>query len=493
MKKRDRIFLSKSITISLVSLLIMVFLSVVSCHKEVKQAPNILLIAVDDLKPILGCYGDEKVVSPNIDALADEGVIFTNSHCQQAVCAPSRASLLTGLRPDRTKVWDLKTLIRDKNPDIVTLPQYYKENGYETAAVGKIFDLRSVDKEHDAVSWTVPYVHTKGGRWYKTKEKVSTQIVDAPDSILADGWIAGRAVKLLDRFSASKKPFFLAVGFKKPHLPFVAPRKYWNLYKREDFRINPYQEHAEGTPEFAYQPGWELRNGYSDTPEDESIPIPEETQLRLIHGYYASVSFVDAQIGRVLDELRKKGLDKNTLIVLWGDHGWHLGDHGMWCKHTNFEQATRAPLIFAGPGLKGIKQNNSPTEFVDIFPTLCEAAGLAVPENLDGKSLLPVITGKKKKVKNYSVSQFHRYSGENRLEGYAIRTERYRYVVWIPVDYRLGTVKYDESKVIAAELYDYEKDPNETKNLAGDPAYKEVKNKLKKYMREFLTTQKHGL
>ena len=363
---------------------------------------NVLFIAVDDLKPILGCYGDEKVQSPNIDRLANNGTVFFNTHCQQAVCAPSRASLLTGLRPDKTKVWDLKTYIRDQNPNVLTLPQYYKQNGYETAAVGKIFDPRSVDAFHDSVSWTIPYSKITGGRWINASEKVSTESADVPDETVVDGKIAARGVELIEQLSSNEKPFFLAVGFKKPHLPFVAPKKYWDLYERDSISVHPFQEHAKYAPEFAFQPGWELRNNYVDIPKDD--PIPEEKQKELIHGYYACVSFIDAQVGKLLTQLENLGIRENTIIVLWGDHGWHLGDHDMWAKHSNFEQATRSPMIFSAPGLTAGESSNSPSEFIDIFPTLCELTGLEVPSNLDGTSLIPVLQDPETLIKPYAVS-----------------------------------------------------------------------------------------
>ena len=452
---------------------------------------NVLFIAVDDLKPILGCYGDEQVKTPNIDALAAAGVIFTNNHCQQAVCAPSRASLLTGLRPDRTRVWDLKTQIRDMNPDILTLPQYFRQNGYETAGVGKIYDPRSVDKDLDKVSWSIPYVKIRADRWMGWPEKVSTLSVDKPDEDFADGKIRVAGERLLEQLAAGDKPFFLAVGFKKPHLPFVAPKKYWDLYRRDDFSPHPFQKHALNAPEFAFQPGWELRNGYVDIPKKG--PIPEDKQKELIHGYYACTSFTDAQVGHLLAKLDGLGLRDDTVVILWGDHGWHLGDHAMWCKHTNFEQATRSPLILSVPGVDGGRANASPTEFIDIFPTLCELTGLDIPAHVDGKSLTPILRGEQDKVKDFAVSQYHRTADGKNLEGYAIRTERYRYVEWIPRRYRTGKQPYDRADVVAVELYDYQIDPLETRSLANDPNYKETVQKLAAMMEQFLAQQRFGL
>jgi len=466
-----------------------VSLFISSLHAQKTQPKNILFIAVDDLKPDLGCYGDTVAISPNIDKLAKEGTVFMNTQCQQAVCGPSRASLLTGWRPDRTQIWDLHTLIRDKNPNIVTLPQYFKQHGYQTAARGKIFDLRSVDKLHDKVSWTYPYESPNIDRWIGTKEKVPTQCVDLPDEKFIDGKIAQQGIELLEKMAKSDKPFFLAVGFKKPHLPFVAPKRDWDLYDRSKFKLAPFQKHTEGTPEFAFQPSWELRHGYDNIPEND--PLPENMQRELIHGYYACISHADRQVGKLLDKLDELGLRENTIIVLWGDHGWHLGDHLMWCKHTNFEQATRAPLIFSAPQIKGNNKTFSPTEFIDIFPTLCELTGLSIPENLDGKSLVKLMKEPGGKIKDYAVSQFHRKNGKQLLEGYTLRTENYRYTVWVPVKVRKGK-KFDESKVVAAELYDYIHDPLETVNHFNQPEYAEVQKLLQMYMKDYFKNRKQN-
>lgn len=463
-----------------------------ACSGEKREEPtkkmNVLFIAVDDLKPILGCYGDTTVISPNIDKLASQGTIFTNNHTQQAVCAPSRASLLTGWRPDRTQVWDLKTLIRDRNPNVVTMPQYFKENGYQTAARGKIFDLRSVDKKHDEISWTYPYKYPEGNRWIGTKEKLITQSIDLPDDKFLDGSIANQSIELLEKMAKKDKPFFLAVGFKKPHLPFVAPKKCWDLYDRNQFHLAEFRDHAKNAPEFAFQPGWELRGGYDHVPKTGLIP--DDMQRELIHGYYACVSHTDDQIGKLLNKLDELGLKDNTVIILWGDHGWHLGDHSMWCKHTNFEQATRSPLIIASPKIKGGNSNDSPTEFVDVFPTLCGLAGISTPKDLDGKSLVPIMEGQKSEVKKYAVSQFQRNAGDEKVEGYTLRTDKYRYTVWVPIKVRKGA-DFDETKIVAAELYDYEKDPLETVNHLNQPEYKEIQAQLQKYMKEYFANRRH--
>jgi len=471
----------------LIPIILSVFLlGLTSCNnesgeKENTTSPkpkNILFIAIDDLKPELGCYDNTFIKTPHIDKLASQGFILKNNHCQQAVCAPSRASILTGKRPDYTKIWDLKTLIRDKNPDIITMPQYFKSIGYQTAAVGKIFDYRSVDHGADSVSWSYKYKDVKntspiGGGYIFETERVSTEAPDVADSLTIDGVVVKRSIAYLQKFAEEDQPFFMAVGFYKPHLPFVAPKKYWELYDRNDIHLPAYQKDPKDAPAYATQPGWELRSIYQDIPSDFDAKIPEAKQLELIHGYYACVSFIDQQVGLVLDELDRLGLRENTVIVLWGDHGWHLGDHNMWCKHTNYEQATHAPLIFAS-GDKISGSSLSPTEFVDVYPTLCELAGVDTPKDLDGISLLPLLQKQTDKLKDYAVSQFPR--GDKM--GYAFRNERYRYVIWVK-DSFTSQKPYNDSLIADEELYDYEKDPQETVNLAYTPEYATVKDKLK--------------
>lgn len=463
-----------------------VCLSVTSCksatdaqNKKSAKLKNVLFIAVDDLKPIFGAYGDPNVKTPNLDRLASHGFVFQNNHCQQAVCGPTRASIMTGKRPDYTQVYDLQTLMRDKNPDILTLPQHFKQNGYQTVAVGKIYDPRCVAKDYDAESWTIPYQHAKNKEYAFSKGKPFYEINERPENETIDGEIAQSGINYLQKFAKEGKPFFLGVGFKKPHLPFVAPKKYWDMYPIETIKLPDYRKDPEGAPSFATQPSWELRSGYDDIPKEYKVPIDDEKQRKLIQGYYACVSFIDAQIGKVLDELDRLGLADDTVIVLWGDHGWHLGDHGMFCKHTNYEQATRSPLIVSYPGNKAGKIS-SPTEFVDVFPTICELTGVSTPKNLDGVSLVPIMEKKVDKVKNYAVSQFPR---ENDKMGYAFRSDKYRYVIWMK-DFT-SRQNFDEKNVVAEELYDYVKDPEERKNLVSEANYSNIKNDMKKYAVEY--------
>lgn len=450
------------------------------------RKPNILFLPVDDLKPLLGCYGEMRIQTPNIDRLARRGSFFLNNHCQQAVCGPTRASLMTGCYPDTTGVWDLKTKMRDVHPDILTLPQYLSQNGYETTGVGKTYDPRCVDKKFDEPSWTQPYqqyaapsgevyslgYHVKptATRQGEGRENVLSgppfECLDLPDDRYGDYAVSQVGIELLEKLSKGDKPFFLSVGFSKPHLPFVAPKKYWDLYDPNQVVLAPFQEHAKNEVAFAYHNSDELRNGFTDIPDVG--PLSPELQRKLIHGYFASVSFVDAMIGRVLNKLEELGQTQNTLVCLWGDHGWHLGDHGLWCKHTNFEQATRSPLILAGPGIAAGFQTSSPTGFVDVFPTLCRLTDIEMPKSLEGKNLSPLWTDRQSPVNEAVLSQYPRKLGGKDVMGYALRDDRYRLVRWMEVEYRKGERR---GKLIAREFYDYQKDPLETVNAVDDPSY----------------------
>ena len=434
--------------------------------------PNILLICVDDLKPVLGCYGDKLAKSPNIDKLAARGVRFDRAYCNQAVCSPSRNALLVGLRSQTLGIYDLGTNFRKSVPNAVTLPQYFKQQGYRTEAMGKVFHVGHGNHE-DAASWSVPHFQAKSiayakkennaaptreGALFENKNPANLprgaayEAADVDDSTFGDGKIADEAIK---RLQAAKErpdqPFFIAVGFLKPHLPFCAPQRYWDLYDPKQFRLAEHTAPPIKAPDYAPQFGGELRN-YKDIPAKGDLPA--DLQRTLIHGYYAATSYMDAQLGRVLTALEETGQAKNTIVVLWGDHGWHLGDHGMWCKHTNYEQAARIPLIVSAPGKLQGRSTGSLAESVDVFPTLCELAGLPVPSGLDGRSFARVLADERAPTKD---SIIHVYPRGNRL-GRAVRNERYRLVEWKVIG---GAPESAE-----LELYDYEKDPLETENIA---------------------------
>ncbi|MEO5803051.1 MAG: sulfatase [Verrucomicrobiota bacterium] len=432
---------------------------------------NVLFIAVDDLRPELGCYGVSGVKSPNIDALAKSGLLFNRAYCQQAVCSPSRTSLLTGRRPDTTKIYNLEDHFRQTIPDVVTLPQHFKNNGYFAQSFGKIYHGGLDDPQ----SWSTESVGAVGTG--KGRKKVSRKIKvagkgaawespDVPDNALGDGETADAAIKVLH--NVKDKPFFLAVGFKKPHLPFIAPKKYFDLYRTEDMQLakNPFP--PKDVFPIALTDWGELR-GYKGIPQDG--PIPDKMARELKHAYYAATSYTDAQIGRVLDELQKLGLREKTIVILWGDHGWQLGEHGLWCKHTNFEIATRSTLMISAPDQKkrGAK-TDALVEFVDIYPSLCELAGLPSTAGLEGKSFVPLMEDPKREWKTAAFSQYPR----GKLMGYAMRTDRYRYIEWA-----------EKGKAPEGiELYDHKRDPEENVNVAKLPENKKLVAQLSEQLKK---------
>ena len=441
---------------------------------------SVLFIAVDDLRPELGSYGSSHIKSPNIDALARSGLIFNRAYCQQAVCSPSRTSLLTGLRPDATQVYDLQTHFRQNVPDVVTLPQHFKDNGYFTKSLGKIYHS-GLD---DAPSWSEPSWHpkTKSVRGYVLPENIAlarnnqtrgpaTEIAVVPDEAYEDGMIADKAIETLR--AVKDKPFFLAVGFLKPHLPFNAPKKYWDLYDPGKIQL-PEGEAPEAAPRLALTNFGELRN-YADIPKQG--PLSQAQAVHLVHGYYACVSYMDAQVGRVMNELKRLGLDKNTMVVLWGDHGFKLGEYGEWCKHTNFEIDTRSPLIVSTPTMKAKgKKTSALVEFVDIYPTLCQEAGLPLPAHLQGISFSPLLNAPQTPWKKAAFSQYPRPTPEGEVMGYTMRTDRYRYTSW--------QSKNNPTVVVAEELYDHKTDPGEKFNVAAKAEYAQEIQVLRKALAE---------
>jgi len=446
-----------------------------------KQAtkPNVLLICVDDLKPLLGCYGAPIIRSPSIDRLAARGVVFERAFCNQAVCSPSRNALMVGLRPQSIGIYDLGTNFRKAVPDAVTLAQHFRRHGYRTEAMGKIFHVGHGNHE-DQASWSVPHWGPKGGMYLlpvnldrmaqaRAKAKAEgvpeskmaslpkgapTECADVPDNAYADGKIADEAIRRLrEAKRRPDQPWFIAVGFLKPHLPFCAPKKYWDWHHPADFPLPELKKPPIGAPEFAPTTWGELRQ-YSDIPA--TGPLDDATTRHLIHGYHAATSYMDAQLGRVIEELDRQDLAKNTIVVVWGDHGWHLGDHGMWCKHTNYEQAARIPLIVIAPGARAGVKTKALVESVDIYPTLCELAGLPVPRSLDGASFAAALKDPAAATKE---AVFHVYP-RGQLMGRAVRTSRHRLVEWKKPGAAADTA--------VSELYDYEADPAETKNLAAE-------------------------
>jgi iduronate 2-sulfatase len=457
-------------------------------EQQSSRRSNVLLICVDDLKPTLGCYGDRLARSPNMDRLASRGMLCRRAYCNQAVCAPSRNALLTGMRPTSMGIYDLGTHFRNAAPNAVTLPQYFMQQGYRAEGMGKVFHVGH-GNDDDPASWSVPFWKEKvvayassasGATNTLTREEAyfandtrpnatlprgaAYESPDVPDDAYPDGRIANEAIRRL-RGAKERRgtPFFLAVGFVKPHLPFCAPKKYWDLYDRAAFKLAAPQKPPDGAPPYAPQFGGELRQ-YRGIPERG--PLNPDLQRTLIHGYYAAMSYMDAQLGRVLDEVEHLGFADDTIIVLWGDHGWHLGDHGIWCKHTNYEQANRIPLIVVAPGVtRPGSRSDALVESVDLYPTLCALAGLPapnVPQQLDGTSLVPVL--RRTLFAKRKAAVFHAYprhpKDKGELIGRAVRTERYRLVEW-----KRPAAPPESAEL---ELYDYNTDPDETRNLAAD-------------------------
>ena len=494
-----------------------------------EQRPNILFIAVDDLRPELGCYGSPIAQSPNLDALADDGLLFHRAYCQQAICRPSRASLMTGARPDTTGLYHNYVALRDLQPQIVTLPQHLIQHGYETAYCGKVFHRGDTD---DAQSWSRtavrkvpglprpngPYALPKNNQLKASNLKAmiakygdqakrglaqgpAYENADVPDHAYNDGYNTQMAIATMKEMAMDpKKPFFLAMGFHRPHLNWTAPSKYWDLYDPKQIPMSAQPIGPAAGAAMGLHASFELRTRYG-IPKHGDLPKPLARTLK--HAYLACVSYVDAQIGLLIDALEQQGLRENTIIIVWGDHGWHLGDMGIWGKATNYEIATRVPLLIWTPNMKTRgKGTDALVELVDIYPTLCQLSGVPCPQHVEGKSFVPLLNDPDQTWKQAAYSQYpnpalrewaanplsdamretwfgpliseveqriikqqgsswDRELFEKHLMGYTIRTDRYRLVLWL--DHRDR-----DSEALYAELYDHETDPLETTNIADE-------------------------
>lgn len=444
-------------------ILVVLYLMFLASPMAQANQPNVLFIAVDDLRVELGCYGDTHVTSPNIDRLASQGTLFKRAYCQQTVCNPSRASLLTGLRPDTLRVWDLPTHFRENRPDAVTLPELFKNNGYHTQCVGKIFhNWRQDDWKGDPASWSVPSVlhyNNHGNDKPVVDGKLPPNLVsgqsglecrDVPDEAYFDGRVAATAVNTLETISQNAKPFFLAVGFWKPHMPFNAPKRYWDLYDRQTIPVPQHVTPPKDVPDIALTSSRYRGGGGSD-------------QLReMHHGHLAAISYLDAQVGKVVSRLDKLGLRENTIVIFWSDHGLHLGEHGLTQKTTAFELDAHVPLIISSPEHDPGQRTDSLVELIDLYPTLAELCGLDAPAELEGVSLTPLLTDPLAEVKDVALTQTTRPNYPRgklpEVMGYSLRTDRYRYTEWR--DFSSGVVQ-------ARELYDHQEDSQEIANLAG--------------------------
>jgi iduronate 2-sulfatase len=435
--------------------------------------PNVLFLVADDLRVELGCYGSP-ALTPNLDALAGRSVRFTRAYCQQAVCNPSRSSFLTGRRPDTLHLWVNGTHFRDRNPDVVTLPQWFKQHGYDTRCVGKIFHNWHTKERGDRRSWSadeflhyashgddVPRVtgdlpRNLAVRLPRDYGKVPMcERRDVPDEAYYYGRVAAEAVRVLGK--VKDRPFFLAVGFWKPHAPFNAPKRYWDLY--DPAKLPPLNSaRPAGAPEWAFHDSREI---LGIPPEHFAPTAGQAAEMR--HGYFANISYMDAQVGKVLSALRASGAADRTVVVFVSDHGYHIGEHGLWAKTSCFELDARVPLMIATPGMKAAgKAADGPAELVDLFPTLAEVCGLKTPAGLDGVSLVPVLADPVRAVKTAAFSQHPRPAYADRTPpgrpdamGVSVRTAAARYTEWR--DWTTG-------KVLAAEFYDHTRDPHETVN-----------------------------
>jgi choline-sulfatase len=444
--------------------------------------PNILFISVDDLRPELGCYGVNSIQTPNIDKLAENGVMFERAYCNIPVCGASRASILTGLFPTRTKFTTYFTRVDQDAPGIVTLPEHFKNNGYFTTSFGKVF--HHLDDGLNAwteTPWRPDYpndIHTQEyWRDYRSSENIWTkdtlqpagiagpawEKADVPDNAYYDGLVSEKTIFKLKLLAKSNAPFFLGVGFVKPHLPFNAPGKYWDLYTCENIDLAPNPFMSEDAPKEAFYNYGELR-AYANIPNNKE-PLDEETSRSLKHGYYACVSYIDALIGNILSTLEETGLEDNTIVVLWGDHGFSLGEHTHWCKHTCFHIPLHTPLIIKAPGFSGA-ETKALVSYVDVYPTLCELAGLELPKHLHGESMTAIM----KNPETAGGEEFCRFPNRE-----TVVTEQYAYTEYY---------SRNENKYLSNMLFDHKNDPDENYNVADKPEYKEVVKELRTKVRK---------
>lgn len=473
--------------------LLLALLLLSSLGLEAKKKPNFVIIAIDDLRTELNCYGSEGTISPHIDALAQGGIRFDRAYCQQSVCMPSRASVMSGTLPTTSGIiaknggnQELQGKILTQ---MLTFPQYLRENGYNSLSVGKIFHT---DKASDSDAWTrrlkpsgSGYLlqknreresefkkgRAKGIPAWKMRRGDSVEMADVSEEEYLDYGVATGAVRLIREYGDKDEPFLLAVGFFKPHLPFAAPKKYWDLYDRDAIAV-PSREEPEGVSPFSLVPSWYEMRHYGDIPKHDKILNDAKTK-ELIHGYRACVSFIDAQIGRVMKELKAQGLDDNTYIILWSDHGFKLGEYGDWSKYTNMELDARVPFIVAGPGVPRGKSSKALVELVDIYPTLCELSDLPVPDEVEGRSLLPQLRNPEAPARKAAFTLYDRYKPDG--QGISIRTDSYRYTEWRD---------FETHELLASELYDLSAGSIACENLLGQAEYRKVAQEHARLIRE---------
>jgi len=449
---------------------ILILTFIVESSAQIQEPPrNVLFIMVDDLRPELNIYGQSHIKSPNIDALASEGVTFNRAYCNVPVCGASRASLLSGIRPTADRFLTYYASVSEAGSNIEHMVDYFNKRGYQTISNNKITHLKNDIKTWDEewypedVSWRNYQDPQNRSLNINKKPAAAYEMLDVDDSVYFDAQTADKTIEDLKQLKSDNSPFFLAVGFVKPHLPFTAPKKYWDLYDIDSIQLPKQSTFPETAPKIANHKWGELRH-YKDIPKNG--PIDEHLAKTLIHGYYASVSFVDAQIGRVIKALDGLGLRENTVIVLVGDHGWSLSDHGLWAKHSNFEVALQVPLIISAPEFPKNRKTNSIAELVDLYPTLCNVTQGEKPSHLQGNSLVSSLQNPDKIYKTTAIARWQK--GETLIE------DNYFYTEWTL-----------NSNRIQRMLYDHSIDPDETVNLAELKRYNTLVDTMSRKLKLF--------
>lgn len=459
-------------------LIIFVFSSLVNIAQKPKK-PNVLFIAVDDLRPELGTFGSLHVKSPNIDRLGEKGTVFTRAYCNIPVCGASRASIMSGLRPNRHRFLNWYCWQDKDVPGVVSLPMYFKNNGYRTVSLGKVYHHIKDGKGSWNETWYPASENNSGIRDYRLSVNIKIEetgktrgypyeCAEVEDNAYFDGKIANKAIAELKKFKKNEEPFFLGVGFLKPHLPFNAPKKYWDLYESEEIKLPDFMHKPNGAPDECMHNFGELR-AYCSIPKEGSVP--DSTAKKMIHGYYACVSYIDAQIGKVLDCLDELGLSENTIVILWGDHGWHLGEHGLWCKHCNFEKVLHTPLILKAPGKKPGLRTSALVEYIDIYPTICELAGLPLPFFIQGKSMAPLLDNPNL---SWKEAVFARW-----IKGETVITQNHTYTEWYN----------DDNEFVSRMLYNIKEDPEETVNISENNENEALIEKLHKMLLNMINSR----
>lgn len=425
---------------------------------------NVLFIIVDDLRPKLGCYGDEIAVTPAIDSLAKDATLFERAYCQYPICNPSRSSFMSGMRPDTTGIYGNNQPAHRELKDALVLNRYLSEEGFATRGLGKIYH----SDDGPELTWSLPYFRSDWLDYVKPENKAigdifftpkkpkgqqvpaSWEAEDVPDNAYCDGMVADEAIETMEDLVEKNEPFFLAVGFRHPHLPWCAPKKYWDMYDRDELPIADNRHFPKDAPSVATKQFGELW-GYADIPD--GVPLTKELEKQSIHAYYACASYVDSQVGKLIDTLKDLDAYEDTVIVLLGDHGYQMGDNGVWCKGVTWESTNRTALMVRVPGEGQPGQRiNSLVELVDLYPTICDAINVPVPEHCEGKSLIPLIDDPSSKWSRMAFSQLQR----GNVMGRSIRTNRYRFTIW----------EENNGKIVGRELYDMKKDPEGNVNLA---------------------------